>query len=258
MKNNKSNRIGIIAPMVEEIEMILHHMELVEKVISGNRVYHLGKIEGREVIVALSGIGKVASSVTAAVMMETYKVSTLIVTGVAGGVHDTVHIGDVVVATKAVQHDMNCSPIFPKYEIPLTGISHFDLSSPILSSIVKEVNEYLHNDFKQSIDQVKAKELGITQPKAHQGLLLSGDQFIGTADVLNHLKSEFPEALFVEMEGAAVAQICRDYHVPLIMFRSISDKANDSAHIDFNAYIHHISRHYTWQLVQRIILLLSN
>lgn len=258
MKNSSLKRIGIIAPMVEEIEMILHHMEVEEKVISGNRIYHIGKIEGRDVVVALSGIGKVASSVTAAVMMETFQVTTLIVTGVAGGVHDSVNIGDVVVATHAVQHDMDCSPIFPKYEIPLTGITRFDLTSPLLTTIEKEIASYLQNDFQHSIDVVKAKALGISQPKFHQGLLLSGDQFIGTGDKLNELQSEFPEALFVEMEGAAVAQICHDYKVSLIMFRSISDKANDSAHIDFNAYINDISRHYTWQLVQRIVRLIPN
>ncbi|MFN8415354.1 MAG: 5'-methylthioadenosine/adenosylhomocysteine nucleosidase [Cytophagaceae bacterium] len=258
MKSNSSKRIGIIAPMVEEIEMILHHMEVEEKVFSGNRVYHLGKIEGREVVVALSGIGKVASSVTAAVMMESFKVTTLIVTGVAGGVHDSVSIGDVVVATQAVQHDMDCSPIFPKYEIPLTGITQFTLESSWLPKIVQEVDDYLKQEFTTTIEQQKAHELGITLPKVHQGLLLSGDQFIGTASQLERLQTDFPEALFVEMEGGAVAQICHDYQVPLIMFRSISDKANDSAHIDFNAYIHYISRHYTWQLVHRIVRLLPN
>jgi adenosylhomocysteine nucleosidase len=217
------------------------------------RKFYKGTIQGTPCVVVLSRIGKVASSVTSAILIERFKPTTLIVTGVAGGLTEAVKIGDVVVATSAVQHDMNCEPLFPKGEIPLLGIKTFKLNEHLSSKVYTLTEEFLTKEYPGTDLEKHANALGITQPKAHRGLLLSGDQFIGTIEHSNQLKKENPDALFVEMEGAAVAQVCYEYGVDLICIRSISDNACSVAHIDFDLYIKEVARHYTWLLIEKIL-----
>jgi adenosylhomocysteine nucleosidase len=245
--------IGIIVPMPEEIALIIQHMKVDTVIEVAKRKFYKGSIENVDCVVVLSRIGKVASAVTAALLIERFEPRMIIVTGVAGGLTDSVNIGDVVVATHTIQHDMNCEPLFPKCEIPLLGIKTFELS-PILSDKVFELaTSFIQEEFPHTELEQHAQALGITSPKVHHGLLLSGDQFIGTAAHSNQLRAEHPEALFVEMEGAAVAQVCYEYGIDLICIRSISDNACSVAHVDFDLYIKEIARHYTWLLVQKIL-----
>jgi adenosylhomocysteine nucleosidase len=243
--------------MAEEIETILDHMTIEDVSTRGARTFYTGSIECVPCVVVLSGIGKVASAVTAAILIEVFQITELIVTGVAGGVHDTVHIGDVVIATGAIQHDMDCSPLFPQYEIPLVHTTTFTTDKVRTDLVAEVVKTFITEHWKEVIDTNAAAALGIIRPTVHKGLLLSGDQFIGSPEQLAALQKAFPEALMVEMEGAAVAQVCLPYQLPLYMFRSISDKANAQAHVDFTAYIETISRPYTWYLIQHILQAIS-
>jgi adenosylhomocysteine nucleosidase len=245
--------IGIVVPMPEEIALILQHMQVEEVIEVAKRKFYKGTIEGTPCVVVLSRIGKVASSVTAAILIERFQPNALIVTGVAGGLTEEVKIGDVVVATSAVQHDMNCEPLFPKGEIPLLGIKTFQLNEKLSTKVYSLTQEFLSNEYPGSDLEKHANELGITNPIAHKGLLLSGDQFIGTLEHSNQIKNENPDALFVEMEGAAVAQVCYEYGIDLICIRSISDNACSVAHIDFDLYIREVARHYTWLLIKKIL-----
>ncbi len=244
---------GILVPMNEEIEMILKHMVVEEVYEAGKRKFHKGHINGKACVVALSRIGKVASSVTAAVMIEHFKIDRLLVTGVAGAISSNVKIGDIVVATTCVQHDMDCRPLFPQFESPMLGKSFFECTPELTELAQKNCQDFLDKDFHTYIGAEYVKEFGIPEPKVHRGQLVSGDQFIGTMDQLNKIRTELPEAIFVEMEGAAVAQVCYEYNIPFVVIRSISDNADHSAHVDFGSYIEHVSKYYTWGLAERFL-----
>lgn len=241
---------GILVPMQQEIELILHHMHVENIVETGSRKFYVGAIQGKKCIVSLSRIGKVASSVTAAVMIERFGVDRMIVTGVAGGLTDEVKIGDIVVATSSVQHDMDCRPIFPQFEIPLLDIVTFTSDSKMVESAFKSCSTFIQEELSDFVSKEELQALQIQQPTVHKGLLVSGDQFIGTMPQYEKIRTELPEAIFVEMEGAAVAQVCYEYKVPLVVVRSISDKANAIAHIDFNRYIENVAKYYTWGLIE--------
>jgi adenosylhomocysteine nucleosidase len=241
---------GILAPMQEEIELILQHMQVDTIMVAGGRHFYQGTIHGNKCVVSLSGIGKVASTITAMVMIERFHIDRLIVTGVAGGLTDEVCIGDVVVATSCIQHDMDCSPLFPKFEIPLLGKTKFECDPDMIDHAFHSCLQFIKNELHTFVNQEELHALHIHQPSVHKGVLVSGDQFIGTLEQCEKIHQELPDAIFVEMEGAAVAQVCFDYKVPLVVVRSISDKANAVAHVDFNQYIHNVARHYTWGLIE--------
>jgi len=241
---------GILVPMQQEIELILHHMHVESIVETGSRKFYVGAIQGKKCVVSLSRIGKVASSVTAAVMIERFAVDRMIVTGVAGGLTDEVKIGDIVIATHSIQHDMDCRPIFPQFEIPLLDIATFTCDANMVENAYESCLTFIEEELHDFVSNEELEALYINQPSVHKGLLVSGDQFIGTMPQYEKIRAELPEAIFVEMEGAAVAQVCYEYNVPLVVVRSISDKANAIAHIDFNRYIENVSKYYTWGLIE--------
>ena len=245
-----SSLTGILAPMPEEIEIILQNMQVNDVYESGKRKFYIGTISGQNCVVSLSRIGKVASSVTAAVMLERFKVTRMIVTGVAGGMSENVKIGDIVVATNCIQHDLDCRPLFPQFEAPLLEKAVFECDTNMVAEAVAACQTFMKTEFHDYVKKEHLKELGISNPQIHTGTLVSGDQFIGTAAQLEKIRTEIPEAVFVEMEGAAVAQVCYEYQVPLIVVRSISDNANAVAHVNFNDYIQEVAKYYTWGLIE--------
>ncbi|HTF82543.1 MAG TPA: 5'-methylthioadenosine/adenosylhomocysteine nucleosidase [Cytophagales bacterium] len=245
--------IGILAPMPEEIELILQSMTDIEIVHSGRRDFYKGKISGKPCVAALSRIGKVASAVTAAVMIERFGISHLIVTGVAGGIHPELTIGDIVVATACVQHDLDARPLFRQFEAPLLQEVFFQCDPQLVQYSLEACRHLIKNNFLDLIDQQHVDKFVLGDAKVFSGLLCCGDQFIGSQSQLEKLRSSLPEALCVEMEGGAVGQVCYEYNVKYVVVRSISDAANDAAHIDFNDYIHNVSRHYGLAIVRNIV-----
>lgn len=244
---------GILAPMPEEIDILLKHMHVEEIYEAGKRKFYRGTIQGKNCVVSLSRIGKVASAVTAAMMIQHFKVDRMIVTGVAGGIDPEVNIGDIVIAQTCIQHDMDCRPLFPQFEAPLLGKSRFECDPHLVESARQSCEAFMKEELYNFVSKAHLEELGILSPKVRLGTLVSGDQFIGTMDQLNKIKNEIPDAYFVEMEGAAVAQVCYEYDVPLVVVRSISDKADAIAHVDFSNYIKEVARYYTWGLVEGLM-----
>lgn len=228
---------GILVPMPEEIELILHYMKVEEIVHSGMRDYYVGSLQDKKVVVALSRIGKVASAATAAFLITHFKIDQMIVVGVAGAAKSKVKIGDICIATASMQHDMDARGLYPQYEIPLLNTKKF-VSDPILVSKAKVATaKYLKNRLFNEVDGNIINDFKLNNIQVYEGLLASGDQFIASKKKLNILKKGIPNLLFVEMEGAAVAQICFEYYLPLLNIRIISDNANDNAHIDFGKFV---------------------
>jgi adenosylhomocysteine nucleosidase len=240
--------IAIVAAMHEELSALLALMPAEQRVRIAGRDFWIGHLHGQPVVAVLSRIGKVAAAVTATMLLERFAVRAVVFTGVAGGLAPGVNVGDVIVATELLQHDMDASPLFPKYEVPLMGLSRFKADAA-LGDALAAVAEGTLRDPVALVGQAAVDAFGLHSPKVHRGLLVSGDRFVSTAIESEALRRSLPDALAVEMEGAAVAQACRDYGVPFVAMRTISDRADDEAHGDFARFVVEVASRYSLALV---------
>ncbi|WPH14515.1 5'-methylthioadenosine/adenosylhomocysteine nucleosidase [Variovorax paradoxus] len=240
--------VAIVAAMHEELSALLAQMPDEQRVRAAGRDFWVGHLRGQPVVAVLSRIGKVAAAVTATVLLERFGVRAIVFTGVAGGLAPGVEVGDVVVATQLLQHDLDASPIFPKYEVPLMGLSRFAADAS-MGDALAAVAEAALRDPVALVGQAAADEFGLRSPKVHRGLLVSGDRFVSAAAESDALRRSLPDALAVEMEGAAVAQVCHDYGVPFAAMRTISDRADDAAHGDFARFVAEVASRYSLALV---------
>jgi len=247
---------GIMAALHDEIA------ELTDTILSqtpyrrhhiGMRDYYVGEIEGQSCVLVIARIGKVAAAATTVNLIRDFGVSEIIFSGVAGGVANHVNVGDVVVATSLIQHDMDARPLFPRYQIPLLGIAEFAPSISLSQELEAATHYFFEHVISQTISPEKMAQFGITKPTLHTGLIASGDQFIGSGSEVARLSTMLPSALAVEMEGAAVAQICHEYGVPCGIIRTISDRADATAHIDFNQFLTGVASHYSSGILRRFL-----
>ncbi len=225
-----------MAAMPQEIAAILPHLQSVQTVTLAGRVFHQGLWRGQPVVAVLSGIGKVAAATTATLLCTRLAADHLVFTGVAGGLGADVAVGDVVLGTRFVQHDMDASPLFPRFELPGTGRTALDSDAALTRDLTQALDDlHLHCEVWQSVQASGFVRAGGS--RLHHGLILSGDRFVGDAALSAALLSALPDALAVEMQGAAVAQVCHDLGVPFAVMRAISDRADAQAHVDFQAFL---------------------
>ena len=233
--------LGIISAMPEEVQSLLDVLKNVKITKKGMRSYYQGDFQNNKIVVVFSRWGKVAASVTTTQLMNDYPISEIIFTGVAGGLSKELNIGDIVLGENLYQHDMNTEPLFPRFEIPLLNKSAFvTKNNPrLLESTVNFVAEIQSN-----INAEILKEFQISSPKIVIGTILSGDQFIANQNKVDELLKAIPSAKCVEMEGAAVAQVCYEYEISFSIVRIISDSANDDAPIDFPKFTKSVACKY--------------
>lgn len=227
-------KIGILGPLKEEISDLMDSIQNRKETIKGGRSYFVGAIGNTEVVAAQSRCGKVASASTALTLFHEFNVDFLIVTGVAGAVDPRMDVGDVIVATGLYQHDMDARPIFPQFEIPLTGRSLYEPKQEHIEALSSSAKTFLDStDEKHSA----LSEFGISKPSVYEGIIASGDIFV--QDPLSHANLKLPKenVLAVEMEGGAVAQVCEEHGVDYVVLRTISDRADHSAAIDFQKFL---------------------
>ena len=240
--------IAIMGAMQEELLGLKHAVQGAHTINMGGRQVTTGNWHGHPVVLVLSRIGKVAAATTATALIERFDVAEIVFTGVAGGLAPGVHVGDMVVATEFMQHDMDASPLFPPMEVPLYDRAHFPTDTTMTQRLKLAATAILKNP-AQWIDMEVLHELQVHTPKVHSGLVVSGDRFISTSQESQSLQQRLPQALAVEMEGAAVAQVCHDYGVPFAAVRTISDRADDTATTDFTRFIHEVASRYTSALL---------
>lgn len=241
-------RIGIMGAMQEEIDSIHLHMAEAMTIEHGGRKYHVGKINNIDVVLVFSGWGKVASATTATSLITEFKIDRLIFTGVAGASISELNIGDVVVSKELYQHDMDARPLMPRYQIPLTGITFFKASLALIEN-ARTSTVGLFSSLTRKITPDVLEKFNITNPKCVVGTIATGDQFISDRKRTAAIMAEQPETIAVEMEGAAVAQVCNDYSIPFVVIRTISDKADHTSAIDFPRFVEQIARHYSEYIV---------
>ena len=239
--------------MPEEIDGVVALLSNCVAISMGKRTYFSGQINGVETVVVFSRWGKVAAATTVTTLIHEFNITELLFTGVAGAIHSDLKIGDVVLGKRLIQHDMDARPLMNQYEIPLlskvyleTDLAHLDLASKAIQAVFE--NKSLHS----VIEEIDLAAFNILQPKLFIGDIASGDQFFSNNEQKQNLNSQLPNVLCVEMEGAAVAQVCYEYEIPFSIIRTISDVADDTAHIDFPSFIKKISSKYAAEIIKNI------
>lgn len=177
-----------------------------------------GRIQGKEIVVVRSGIGKVNAGICAQILVDDYQVDGIVNTGIAGSLRGEINIGDIVISTDAVQHDMDAVA----FGYPLGQI-------PRMDTLAFQADQRLSDLAEQSCRNV-LPELGV-----FRGRVASGDAFIANRERKDSILKEF-DACCCEMEGAAIAQAAYLNQTPFVIIRAISDKADDSASMDYPAF----------------------
>lgn len=220
MSGVEGHRLGVIAAMHEEAEALFARLDARgERVHSGRRDFLVAHTARREVVVVVSRVGKVSAAATAAELIVGFGVDELLVTGVAGGIGAGVGIGDVVVADELVQHDLDARPLWPRHVVPLLEMARFSADPRLAGELEASARSFL--------------ERRGGGHRVHRGLVATGDRFIGSEASLREVRAIVPDALCVEMEGAAVAQVAAEHGVPFAVVRAISDRADAESGVRF-------------------------
>ena len=207
--------IGIIGAMDEEVAALKEKMEVEKVTDRASMQFVAGKLEGKEVTVVRSGIGKVNAAVCAQILASEFHVDTLINTGIAGSLDAKIDIGDMVISTDALHHDMDATAFgYPLGEVPRMDILAFPADEKLIRLAV-EANEEANPDIHTFV-----------------GTVASGDQFIASQEAKDKIVNNF-HAYCTEMEGAAIAHAAYLNKVSYVIIRAISDKADNSAHVDY-------------------------
>ena len=246
-------RIGIMSAMVEEMDSLLENLNKDKVVTIGQREYHVGKLWGKEVVLVFSRWGKVAASSTTTTLITEFKVEEIIFTGVAGAIDASINIGDVVVAENLFQHDFDASPFLLKHVLPLILKKEIGTNPIVRNKLFDASSEFINNQIKNEISIDYLDEYKISNPKVIIGNIASGDQFIKDDLKRNEIRSSLENVLAVEMEGAAVAQVCYEFNVPLGVIRTISDDANDNAIKDFPKFVYNVASQYSFQIIKNYL-----
>ncbi|MBQ0041698.1 MAG: 5'-methylthioadenosine/adenosylhomocysteine nucleosidase [Lachnospiraceae bacterium] len=213
-------KIGIIGAMDLEIEMLKEKMTVESTKTMASMDFLEGTLEGKSVVIVKCGVGKVNAGMCSQILCSLYSVTHIINTGVAGSLQAKIDIGDIVVSTDAIQHDMDVTPLsYERGQIPGIAVKAFpadDMLRKVALSACRKVN---------------------TDIQTYEGRVLSGDQFIATKETKDFLINTFgEESACAEMEGASIAQASYLNNVPFVVIRAISDKADDSATMDYPTF----------------------
>ena len=223
-------KIGIIAAMPEELKLLVEHLEMAEKHQRLGHVYYTGRIKHHEVVLVESGIGKVMSAMSVAVLVNDFEVTAVINTGSAGAVASGLEIGDVVVADRLVYHDVDVTAF------------GYDYGQMARQPLYYEASRYLVEEMKVVLEK--------TQQTSRVGLIATGDSFIAGQDKIDQIKAHFPDVLAVEMEGAAIAQAAHSLGLPFMVIRAMSDTASHDANITFDEFILEAGKRSAETLIQ--------
>lgn len=252
-------RLGVVGAMPQEVALLQRDLGNVRRQTRGMREYLQGTLYGKDAVLVLSRMAKVAAASTVTTLIEAFGVDLVVFTGVAGAADPRLEIGDVVIGTTLAQHDLDARPLFRRFEVPLLERIAFEAPPGLISLARQSAELYLHKDLRTDVPVETLQAFGIQgHPKVVEGLVVSGDQFIANPEILAGLRSALvaaglPAPQCVEMEGAAAAQVCYEHAIPIIVLRTISDKADHSAAIDFVAFVERVASHFTRGIVRELI-----
>ena len=210
--------LGIIGAMDEEVAKLKEHMTDVAVTTKASMDFYHGKLNGKEVVIVRSGIGKVNAAICTQILVDDYKVSAVINTGIAGSLRNEINIGDIVLSTDALEHDMEATAFgYPVGQIPRMDTLAFEADKNLIA-LAEKCCAKVNPDIQ-----------------TFTGRVVTGDQFIASKDKKNWLVENFA-GYCTEMEGAAIAHCAYLNKIPFLVIRAISDKADDSAQMDYPTF----------------------
>ncbi len=233
--NNTRQPIAIIGAMAQEVAILTAKLDnAVMTEVAGVQI-HSGEMDGQAVVVLQSGIGKVNASIATALVIERFAPKVVINTGSAGGIaggiggktandDEKLSVGDVVLGESVTHHDVDVTAF--GYQIGQMAQMPVDYPSD-----------------QQLLAIFEKASSAFTSAKVHKGQIVSGDQFIASSDKFASIKANFPQAMAVEMEAAAIAQTCYRFGVPFVVVRAISDLADEEASISFDEFLEQAGKH---------------
>ncbi|QIH76177.1 5'-methylthioadenosine/adenosylhomocysteine nucleosidase [Macrococcoides canis] len=209
--------IGIIGAMEEEVAILKDEIQgLTTEKIAHVEVYK-GTLFGKEVVLMQSGIGKVNAAICTTLLISNFKPDYIINTGSAGGLGSGLKVGDILVSTEVLHHDVDATEFgYTEGQVPMMPAS-YPADDMLVDKTTSAINKHAYT--------------------AHTGLIVSGDSFIGSAEKKAVILEKFPHAMAVEMEAAAVAQTCYQFSTPFIITRAVSDLANGEAEMSFEQFL---------------------
>ena len=210
-------KLGIIGAMREEVETLVEKLQAVKTQTHAWSTYYEGKLEGCDVVVVQCGVGKVNAAMCAQILCSVYGVTHLVNTGIAGSLNADLDIGDLVVSRDAMYHDFDCNAFgYPSGKVPGMDVIAFPADEKLIES---------------AFSAAEAVNPGHTKI----GRVASGDQFVASRELKEKIIA-LTQALCTEMEGAAIAQTAYRNGIPYVILRAISDKADDSADMDYPTF----------------------
>lgn len=212
------SKIGIIGAMEEEVDALRGKLSDVQKLDRASMEFYTGILGNKKVVIVRSGIGKVNAGICTQILADLFQVDAVINTGIAGSLKAEINIGDIVVSTDAIQHDMDATGFgYEPGVIPRMPVSCFEADKELVKAVEAACREAI-------------PEVGV-----FTGRIVSGDQFISDRAVKDRISSQFG-GMCTEMEGAAIAQAAYLNSIPFVIIRAISDKADDSATVDYPTF----------------------
>ncbi|GGI40141.1 5'-methylthioadenosine/adenosylhomocysteine nucleosidase [Mammaliicoccus stepanovicii] len=209
--------IGIIGAMEEEVEILKSSISNVNTIKRAHVVFYTGQLEGKEIVLAQSGIGKVNAAITTTILIEEFEPEIIINTGSAGSVDKDLNIGDIIISSKVYYHDADATAFGYKLGQVPNMPEYYETDETLISAAKSTIEELSLN--------------GIV------GEVATGDSFIGSLDQRKVIKNHFPTASVVEMEACAIAQTCYQYNVPIIVTRAVSDLADKESDVAFEEFL---------------------
>lgn len=215
------NKIGIIGAMDKEVKTLISLMEIEKTVDKASLKFYIGKLEQKDVVLVQCGIGKVNAALCAQILISEFGVEAVVNTGVAGAIHSSLDVNDIVISTEAIEYDVDARAFgYEKGQIP-----------QMESSVFKADEKLIETAYESSLEQVKNEDFKIVK-----GRVATGDIFISSKELKDELDNDF-NAYCGEMEGGAIAHVCTLNNTPFVIIRAMSDKADGSANVTYDEFV---------------------
>lgn len=211
-------KIGIIGAMDEEVAILKEKIQNREDVTIGKSEFSIGKIDNIDVVLLKSGIGKVNAAVGTTLLLDHFKPDYVLNTGSAGGYHTDLNVGDIVISTDVRHHDVDVTVFGYEYgQVPQMPPGFTPDAS--------------------LIEKAEKAAAGITDIKVAKGLIVTGDSFMDDPNRVEFVRGKFTDLYAVEMEAAAIAQVCHLFNVPFVIIRALSDIAGKDSNLSFDKFL---------------------
>jgi len=233
--------IGIIGAMDDEVSLLCDAMQNHSAKKIHMFEFHTGKIEGKDAAVLRCGIGKVNAAIGCALLIREFKADCIINTGSAGGIKPELKVGDAIISTGLVYHDVD-----------VTAFGYAPGQIPRQPAVFPVNEDKLVKAAKEAVDELKKENVLPGSFNYCSGIIGSGDVFMHEPDHIANIRKIFPDVAAVEMEGAAIAHCCNIFSVPVLVIRAVSDVAGTESPVSFNEFLPVASKHSA-HIVMRIV-----